>query len=80
MFCRKLSKKTLETNGENELGNCAETVDPEKQIEIVDGEVGLKNARLRSSGTAMELRQIGSYLGPNPIGELRTDATLPSQR
>lgn len=54
-------------------------IDPEKQIEIVDGEVEIKNMPgLRSSGVAARIIvKVGVYLEKNNIGELYgADATF----
>ncbi len=68
------------TNGETEVRESEpKLIDPEKQIEIVDGEVEIKEMPgLRSSGTAMRIAvKIGIYLEKNPIGELYgADATF----
>ncbi len=68
------------TNGETECqAETPKIVDAEKQIEIVDGEVEIKNMPgLRSSGVAARIIvKIGIYLEENNIGELYgADATF----
>jgi Uma2 family endonuclease len=70
----------LETNGKTEFQEqTPKLIDPEKQIEIVDGKVEIKDMPgLRSSGTAARIIvKIGIYLETNRIGELYgADATF----
>ena len=70
-----VEKINSKINGETEL----KLIDPEKQIEIVDGKVEIKDMPgLRSSGIAAKIIvKIGIYLEANRIGELYgADATF----
>lgn len=75
-----LEKNGARTNGETEFQEpTPKLIDPEKQIEIVDGKVEIKDMPgLRSSGTAMRIAvKMGIYLEANRIGELYgADATF----
>lgn len=75
-----LEQINARTNGEAERqAETPKIIDAEKQIEIVDGEVEIKNMPgLRSSGVAARIIvKIGIYLEENNIGELYgADATF----
>ena len=76
-----LERNGLQTNGETQLKeeSTPKLIDPEKQIEIVDGKLEIKEmAGLRSSGTSARIIvKIGIYLETNKIGELYgADATF----
>jgi Uma2 family endonuclease len=76
-----IEKNGMQTNGETQLKGktTPKLIDPEKQIEIVDGKLEIKEMPgLRSSGTAMRIAvKMGIYLENNRIGELYgADATF----
>jgi len=75
-----VEKINSRSNGQTEAEEYVpKLIDPEKQIEIVDGKVEIKEMPgLRSSGTAMRIAvKIGIYLEKNLIGELYgADATF----
>lgn len=72
-------KNGLQYNGETELQEVStlKLIDPEKQIEIVDGKVEIKEmAGARHGGiSARIIIKIGIYLENNPIGSLYTADT-----
>ena len=75
-----LEGNSAKNNGETEIQEeKPKIIDAEKQIEIVDGKVEIKNIPgLRASGVAARIAvQIGIYLEKNNIGELYgADATF----
>lgn len=72
-------KNGLQNNGETEVQeeSTPKLIDPEKQIEIVDGKVEIKEmAGARHGGIAARtIIKIGIYLESNPIGSLYTADT-----
>lgn len=69
-----LERNGLQTNGETQLKeeSTPKLIDPEKQIEIVDGKVEIKEmAGARHSGISGRLlRKIGNFVEENGLGEV----------